>query len=1322
MSRVNDLRGNLGRNSSSSTTVSSTSRLPPLQFTPVPPGQVYEHVVRAMIVDYLAEPRFRNPRVLRPVAPVLSQFLQTQLSQARFPSGFFAQLMQALQQVALNKYPVPINDLTRRLLLRFLNDTRLLSVAQCKQMDREYLQKPPENLVVEFVKCAGVALREMLQATGGEQLGPLVFHQTNTFIHMLVRILEARPGHEVVVAKLKIYEDQLKPPPPPGTIEPGATYRFTLPSYMVADMARAPAVMAVFGVLPQELQVDITRLRDYVCETSYVKDLELLLQRYQRDDGAYTPRDFNKTVFYVDWSDQEVRSLKQLVARITPPPQRQNVPQPQPLHESDTHYVLPSNVPNFMYLLLVLCMGTEALREMWDLEDGLESAVGLLPPLAAEVVALAAEYWRSEKAMQACALYSAARSEGNILATEFDPQILWLVLEEVGQQLAAACNPNDECEGDEWLARVPKPVAAEMDVCLQSSYTVFMEDVRLCTPRFLQPAKTNAKLRDDLHAMVSLYGLIRNNPMFTGVQLGLCRRWERRVSKKAVDVLIPLYRKFVDKLLAESSVSLEHVHAFFQRIVDYVVMIKQRFDGTDYFGVPVVWITYECMTDLLGEHSSASLSHVRRNKEMDAALAVDCFYLLDNMRHLRRQAIQAVAGEDDGFGFNIEEFFFPYVQQKMALELRLLNQCVDNAVAQEDYRPLGHDVQYSGSVKTVWDMVGTIRNSFQLVGWQDELQLAVLATQVVNGVMQAISRYGDLMYNLIELDLALVGSLSSPIASKHRIKNWFDEVAGVVRGMNELGVSRRDPGLETPRDGGEVLHQVLPMYEEDLSAFRTRTGVALVNIQTMVDKLGDLEREFDTERVLRTLELRQPAAARQPTSHVVTLKVTRADQLRVQGLPNPYVVLRHDDNGAMLGSTKVAAENPFPEWDEEFEIVFPAKGLLTVVATVWDKRLLGEQVLGSATVSIVPQRLRGDGTPQQMLVPLMLRGLQNKQGELELEVTMESVRDDPIFAMGKARRQLLRQVDRAIKLIVAKFTTQVEATFLRHNLASVCGDKGQLLPSDDVKNQALVVFFDYLGASLATLDELLTKPLLIKAMLEVWLVILGSADALLLPPLLLAVRAVRSGDGGGTLELSTMLRFTNMMSSLTNQRLVPGYGRVLTQLEMETVMFWLQDCKDSFHQDGQGPDLAALKNNRYQALLVAMASHDEDGQELKQQVQQLAPLFARLLRDRHAGSEAGTAGVAGPGGRRLSRVSSMARSRTIMAHGTARARQRAVLDEVESRHDPVVQDVEREDVLLRTLVARGENEYVAHRLHERRLLQQLVIQEKTVRQAMQGRR
>lgn len=461
-------------------------------------------------------------------------------------------------------------------------------------------------------------------------------------------------------------------------------------------------------------------------------------------------------------------------------------------------------------------------------------------------------------------------------------------------------------------------------------------------------------------------------------------------------------------------------------------------------------------------------------------------------------------------------------------------------------------------------------------------------------------------------------------------------------------------------------------------------GVAPVKPYTFMEttcvKLNDIERaqaELDHIEGLVDSEQQHSYLARvirhepKAKSFFFTIKIIEASDLRAcdsNGLSDPYVTIVLDATKKQIGRTQTIYEDLNPVWNETFELTLTDASSLYL--NVWDENSLTDHsVCGRALVPLSPDAFQ-DFVSKEEWIDL------KPQGQLRVQITMESEREDIRFFFGKSLRTLMRTESDMIRLIVNKFSAFVKFSVSDKTLKSLTNPKFGMdkvaswlskntkpkhLGPDEIAD-SLTPLFDYLNANFATLHSYLTPTLKIKVMTKTWEIVLDSLESLLIPPL--------SGKP-------------------TSQ--VP-----LTVKEKDSLSIWSESLLQFFYHNGNGIPMEVLKSKQYQEFLVGLSNYyDLTTEELIKLCEEHAAMSFKKLQQRNF----------------ISVHEQIRRSNTVMAHRN----RKALREEQNKLHDAERQSPGIEDIILRILRLRGEHRYVAKRLDQRSRLSKTLAAEAFLR-------
>lgn len=452
--------------------------------------------------------------------------------------------------------------------------------------------------------------------------------------------------------------------------------------------------------------------------------------------------------------------------------------------------------------------------------------------------------------------------------------------------------------------------------------------------------------------------------------------------------------------------------------------------------------------------------------------------------------------------------------------------------------------------------------------------------------------------------------------------------------------------------------------------FMETTCVKLNDIEKAQAEFDRMESMVDSEKQHSYLSrvIRQEPKAK---SFFFTVKIVEATDLKAcdsNGLSDPYVTIVLDLRKKQIGRTRTIFEELNPVWNETFELTLTEPSSLWL--TVWDENSISDHsVCGRALVPLDPKAFQ-DFISKEEWIDL------KPQGQLRVQITMESEREDIRFYFGKSLRTLMRTESDMIRLIVDKFSAFIKFSVSEKTLKSVTNPKFGMdkvttwlsksakpkpVGPDDVAD-SLTPLFDYLNANFATLHQFLTPTMNIKVMTMTWEIVLNSLESLLIPPL--------SGK--------------------------PTSQTPLSIKEKDSLSIWSESLLQFFYHGGSGIPMEVLKSKQYQEFLVGLSNYyDLSTTELIKLCEEHAALSFKKLQQRNF----------------VSVHEQLRRSNTVMAHRN----RRAFREEQEKLQDAERQSPGTEDIILRILRLRGEHHYVAKRLDQRSRLSKTLAAEAYLR-------
>lgn len=1277
-----------------SRTQSLLSTVEDTQYDLVDVDRLYDAVLKLVLLEYICEARFYRPRASTKPPERRSRMSRID-AEPQLPPHFLADLKAQLNQVAMKG--TDYEPATRRLLLRFYGD--LLDPNFAADFRRA---GSLDMLVMKFVAAAN---KEVVKVglIPAEDVSGVVFLQAEQLLRIMIRLVQREKNSEVLEAKLHEHMASLQPSARTSSSDL-ANGTYPEPSFALSDMDQSylKLLMELFGVDRKKLESDIARLKTVVSQKALHKDIEQVLFYVSKDVGWLSPGKFASPEAYQAWKERETQYCEALMKKCPIPPPKKLLSLPPP-PKGDEFYVIPSPlaVRAFMVQLGKLCL----IQHRKELQFGFEtpSEVLLFSNKSGELLSLCARVWRVDYPTRATCLFIAAHLSGLLVDPLFatgtrdlgpiDLNTTTKVLQTCKRWVEEGkLNWDDKHywtlkDQDEWATY------------LGYTYSEVFLSIKDCLGMLL--SKTSKPKFAPYLIFLGEY--VENDSLFPKVETGLVTKWQKRLKKTLLRVTETLYAECLSAIPRDSTLSIVNVLDAADVLIENIKMLQKRYKSP-LLGYLNVSHTYaDLVTGIFASDAKNMLDHIvahvrAKNEFLNYGDALEAYKTLQEIRSIHQQV-----SPSKKFAFKIEDFFFPYLEAWVSESGEKILSFVKNAIEEDEFQPIDLDndnKKYSSSVHDIFSLIKHYLDILKGLNWQNQFHLAKIYTTLMKSICDSCLFYANEMSDMVMKDLANTEQRSDcEIATGQ--KGWIAEMKNIVSNFQNLAEKHES---ENPIN------------------FSSTTCVGLNNISEVLKQLAKLEQLLSPEDVSNIMIKNDPRSRHFYTSHVFSIRVVKAENLRsVSDASNirPYMTLIDTLARRTIAKTRTLdSENP--EWDEEFEITLAPKATMTLSATVWEEKFGTHAVCGRALLQLEPRKFKHDGIAQEVYLDL------DSQGRVLIEIAVESEREDAVFAMGRAHRALRRSEQRIIKMIVAKFSKFIKHCFSRSTLKFVCGNSGNIKPTQEQMDEAMKPLYNYLNMNLLVLAQYLSKEILLRVMIEAWNVVVASADELLLPKLTSArvlrnstLGYKRTSASGGNIKTGWQSAVSSAVANVTNSMNILGFGKTLTNNEIETVISWLDFlCIDFFHNEGNGPPVEDLKTEQYQSLLLIPVYYDRDTSFLMQEVERLSPAYLRMLRDKnnvyisqHPGSDTATL---------RSRAGSIARSLTIRANATARARARAEKEARELRSDPLAAQTSAENIILRLLLVKDEKQFVAKRMEERERLAHTIATERLARAVAEG--
>lgn len=1279
---------------------------------------LYELVLKIMILDYVTEARFRTP--IEDLE--LTKSRSPTRANEKIPSYLIASLESRLKAIALKKNVGPeLDETTRRSFLSFYSEL----------LDLRFRNEVSKNgtfqyLLMKFVSCASKEVAKV-GTVAPTDISGVVFIQATKFVNILESLVTKDDKRaEAVILTLRDAQQSFKPSghSSSSTLDP-TNARYRKPSFRVADMdqTKLALLQELFNVDLVKLQQDVFKLKDYILEKTLIKDIEQINFYTEKDLGLLNPRNFQTMKAYNAWKKRSLDLSSSISNKYKVPPSMKLLAAP-PLPNGLDYYMIPSKSHGRSYLVILMLLCLQHQHKNTIIQDT-ETALFSKPMLS--IISTCANIWLQDYSTRAVCLYTAAHLSGILKDDNEGPHTLGPVNMDATKLIFLQCKRLVEEIGKlDWEDKHTWAIKdqEEWTKNLTFSYNESMYGIKQSLEQIFNP---HAKPKFGPFLML-LGDFLESDCLFPLIaESGLTKKWEKKLSKTLMRTSESRYAQYLSNLPRDDTLNIVHIIDISDKIVEDVRRLQKRYKNPLLGFLMVPHVAAAVITGMFAADSKNILKHIAaycksRNEELPFGDALEAYKSLYEIRNIYNQ----VSTSKSVFSFDLESFFYEFLQEWVIESGEKLKSIVEQALTSDKYNAINlehDDKKHSSSVLDIFTLVKEYLRILKSLNWSNEYQLAKVQTTLLKSISDAILLYANTVTDKIigELDeeeQKKLLELAESTTDKRKSGNWFDEMKSVVNNIQSGGA----PKLEA----------------ESAYNFKPQTCVALNNLQAMMYQLSKLEDILDPENISNVVSAYEPSLKKEYTSHVFSLRLVKAENLQctsgsAASSLSPYVTLIDTKARKTIGKTRTLHNTPLPEWDEEFEITLAANSSLTISVTAWDEKTIGSHsICGRALLQLDPHRFKHDGIPQEIYLDL------DSQGRILLEVAVESERLDAIFVTGRAYRCLKRSQERCVNLIVAKFSRFIHYCFSRSNLRSICGSMGTVKPSQEQMDEAMMPLYNYLNQNLEVLAQYLTQEMLMKVMVAAWNVVVSSADELLLPKLASA-KTFQLSTIGSKLSLTStgtsgwQSAVSTAVASVSNSIGISGFGRLLTNNELETVFAWLTFlCFDFFHNNGNGPPIADLKNEHYQSLLLVPVYYDRDIEFLFLEVDRLSPAYVKVLRERNNFTGFETKDTREKEAkqiksqnlsrqRALSRAGSLARSKTINAHATAKARERADREAQEARSDPMAAQVLTEDIILRLLLVKGEKAYVARRLDQRERLAHSIATERLARAAAEGR-
>lgn len=1136
---------------------------------------VYESALKVLVLEYINEPRFRRrwkkiPDPNLESGERVSGTRRTNRDQShhRLSTWFnsseedtqssqhtiqviLPKLEERLSFIALNQVKVS-DPVLRRSLLKFYNDVFL---------DPQFTQfvktiSKSEDLLMLFIKSANNEITKMDVVDPKKQL----FNQVNYFINMLIHLSSGTSKHEEFAGKLRSYRDSFEAkaltsgPRNHRTELSDQVKRIDVtlqPSFRFNEVSHAKVLCTLFGVDELKVQQDIVSMSSIVKNDLYEEEMEKQRSLLNNDQGIRIPSHFLNIDEYSEWKNWLLKNIKENCDKMQEGAAGHN----QSQERSKTSGIIPDKASE---VLMTLCIRV--------LENEFNENLNSFSADARFLISKCAKYWLLDYSSSfACIIVSSMAHfmNGKIEKGNSDcvvPLIKFIfsyveakIFTNPSEMNATGWNQVDKVQ---WYTNLHE-IFVGCIKCLQMRMKML----------FIEPKPKFLSITAALSSVVELDPLMISLDF---VSSDSYRKGIKKLRKQLFKTSEIHYIELVKKIPTNREIQMCHLYELSENILNDIQQIQERYSKPL---LNYLYIPKEVSIVLIGAifaDLALIIERIEKYNNSPVPDAIDAYRSLAELRNVYRQ----VKGEPM---LNLEGYFIKYLEEFCDETGLRITEGIQNAFLKESWEPvdLTKTKLYSISVVDIFKMINESLKMFESLSWANKIQICEINTRIFKSFSDGILIYVDKLMLTIEKDLAALQEEWNDVQEENTEER---QDLGKIHSQEQEKMTKAWFFVEMKN----VLKSKSTMELPKPFLFKKRTCICLNNLNSMLELFDTLEERFNTKEISEILQ-KQAIEKKKPIEslmEIYTLRVIGAEDILLpersaEGTSTSISFLdtrsRHE-----VYRTKDVTDSSRPMWNEEFQLHLRPGHKNTINLMVWHhpnkKKSALNQIRNIASKSSDSHKMYGkcyldlhsklystNGKFKNLVLEL------DTPGRINLQISLELDKNDASFAVARAKRSLSRAIERGIHLIAEKFTPFIHYAISTQTLFSICPRASSVQPSDDVIYDSILPLFDYLNSNLAVLATDLSHGLLIKTMLEIWLIILNQADDLLLPQLL---------------QTSTD-------------------KKPLSSLQIQIVFQWLNAlCIDFFHNNGQGPSLEELKNKHYHRLLLIPHYYDFTTEQL----------------------------------------------------------------------------------------------------------------------------
>lgn len=1249
--------------------------------------ETYHYTLIVILLEYMAEPRFHvnstgAPQPLRDEMNQKSRsgefLLREQSSIGSYQNSSSAKdyllvaLTERLSLITRNQIKVTDPNF-KRCLLKFYNDYFLDPNMKIKLKQTSNI----EDIVAYFSQSANKELNKVLVDNFSLEL----YRQVASFLELLINCTP-----EKYMADFKPKLEAMKSTFEPNRYRP-LTKRYSLdmnsnvpitaqrqPSWNLDDISHIGYFMKLFAMDKMKIQYDVNDILKHLSLSSYKNELLEVRVKVKNSSFSLSVSDFPTEREYRNWQNYIFGETTQLIDKFSSE-QISNINAPTPC--------IPSNRKAIISKLFELIIQSEYKNDEKVLALSKESTFFIFK---------CAKYWLSDFPSTIASLFFAAMNKvlftNDMLNVEFVEKSIMMV-----SNLFLRSRETKELTTWNNYDRI-----------------LWVKTLRvICSKTFKSISILLSKLFDpnlpSFSPYLSFYFTIKYTDRYTEDYLkstSFEKKWAESLRNNINRACQTYYQSLVSTLPRDETLEIQHIQDIAEKIYKMIEKLQKKYPKPMFEDVNIAFVVADFLINAFLVDLETMLHFVKHyhkiaSKSIAPVDGLECYKAIVDLREIYVQI-----KPNELFPINLESMFGQYLQALNDDIKKRIMHVVKSSIKAEKWVRMNDATYYSTSIVDIFRLVNEAVQIFTKFDWEDQYEIAYLTTNILSEFTEGLKYYCSKLQNLAENDLQMdvinlitVTPESTPLSSgieklDKKGKTWsFHQMKRALKSK---------PSIMVPAP-----------YE-----YTVRTCVILNNLDAMlgmITRLDELVKPQELSKYLSEAKAKPNRSTENSNNinHIFTIRVLNTMEVHADtndGFSNLRVTLNDSNRKSELGSTRIIEDSLNPIWDEEFELRISNKEKAYIDFLVWHhsdaKNTKMVELCAKGHVVLDPKRFSDNGLPSEMSIAM------SPKGHLNIHVTLETEKMDPLFCIGNAYRTALRSKEKLLNMIVTKFSTVVAHIISKNTLKFVKAEKKNYVGKDaeEVVYDAIVPLFDYLNSNLSILASELPKELLFEVILKAWDVILLRADSMLLPSL-----SSISSSG-----LVNSARKSIWRNSISSNPTISGFGKPLTEEDISIVFKWLDAlCIDFFHNEGAGPSIENLKNVKYTNMLNIPKFYGTSVPELKKLILQLEKSYDQYL-DHIYNQDHATI--------QLIRTQTMGVSRhaTIMGSSTKATREQLKDIIKEEEHDPLKISADKMDVILRILLAKGEFHFVYKNLERRKKLLKKMENKRMARNAAMGKK